>query len=101
MRRTAVPLQQRMRTLEAARLGLLERMLTLRRDCADMSADPRRSQQERDGAAWALAHAVELIVQCDDELHALRQQAREEFTGEQPVTEAAPPDDDEAMVRYG
>lgn len=101
MRRTTVPLHQRMRTLEAARVGLLETMLTLRRDCADMSADPCRSQQERDGAAWALAHAVDRIVQCDDELHALRQQAREDFTGEQSVTDAAPPDDDDAMVRYG
>ncbi len=74
---------QRLRALEVSRLRLLEVVFTLRSGCAEVFADPRRSEEERDDAAWDLAHAVGEIRTCDDELHALRELARDQE--QQPV----------------
>lgn len=74
---TAVaPADERLHALEASRRRLLDAMLVLRCDCADVFADPRRTGAERDGAALELADAVGRIQKCDDELHALREEAR-------------------------
>lgn len=70
------PHDDQLRSLEASRSRLLDRMRELRCDCADIFADPRRSIAERDGAAWELAEVVGQIQRCDDELHELREQAR-------------------------
>ena len=71
------PAHERLRALEASRVRLLETMFSLRCDCAEVFGDPRRSEDERDDAAWELAHAVGDIERCDEELYALRELARE------------------------
>lgn len=74
---TVAPHADRLHALEAARLRLLDTMLVLRCDCADAFSDPGRTESERDGAALELAQVVGQIRRCDDELHLLREQARD------------------------
>jgi hypothetical protein len=71
------PELQRLRALEGSRTQLLDTMFSLRCDCAEVFADARRSEDERDAAAWELARAVGDIRRCDEELHALRELVRE------------------------
>ncbi|OUM40629.1 hypothetical protein CI784_14160 [Arthrobacter agilis] len=76
-----VPDLRLLRSLEDSRAQLLDTMLSLRCDCAEVFADSRRSEDERDGAAWELARAVGDIRRCDEELHTLRELFRRQENG--------------------
>ncbi len=67
--------RQHLRLLEESRVHLVDAMFTQRSACADIFSDPNRSAEERDDAAWVLAHAVDAVKQCDEHLHTLRAQA--------------------------
>lgn len=85
-----VPAGERLRSLETSRLHLLDTMSTLRCECADVFADPGRTDAERDDAALELSRVVGEIRRCDDELHALREQAREHLRLVQPARQVQP-----------
>ena len=85
-----VPAGERLRSLEESRLHLLDTMLTLRCECAEVFADPERTDAERDGAALELSRVVGRIRRCDDELHDLREQARKDRQLVQPADQVGP-----------